>query len=53
MNNWLQGFAYRISIPWWVFAIAGICNLILALTTICFHTIKAAMKNPVVSLRAE
>jgi putative ABC transport system permease protein len=53
MNNWLQGFAYRISIPWWVFVIAGICNLVLALITICYHAIKAAMMNPTDSLRAE
>jgi putative ABC transport system permease protein len=53
MNNWLQGFAYRISIPWWVFVIAGICNLTLALLTICYHSIKAAFSNPTKSLRSE
>lgn len=53
MSNWLQGFAYRITIPWWIFLLAGICNLALALLTICYHTIKAALMNPVTSLRAE
>jgi putative ABC transport system permease protein len=53
MNNWLQGFAYRISIPWWVFPLAGVCNLGLALVTISYHAVKAAMANPVESLRTE
>ncbi|HSZ31836.1 MAG TPA: hypothetical protein VK772_00920, partial [Puia sp.] len=53
MNNWLQGFAYRISIPWWIFLIAGICNLILALITISFHAVKAASMNPTKSLKSE
>ncbi len=53
MNLWLQGFAYRISIPWWVFVVAGLCNLILALLTIGYHAIKAATMNPTKSLKAE
>jgi putative ABC transport system permease protein len=53
MSNWLQGFAYRISIPWWVFILAGTGNLSLALATICYHSVKAAITNPVESLRAE
>jgi putative ABC transport system permease protein len=53
MNNWLQGFAYRISIPWWLFLLGGVCNLILALLTISFHAVKAAVANPADSLRSE
>lgn len=53
MTNWLQGFAYRISIPWWIFPLAGICNLGLALLTISYHAVKAALANPVESLRSE
>lgn len=53
MSNWLQAFAYRIDIPWWIFLLAGVCNLILAMGTICYHAIKVAMMNPVKSLRAE
>lgn len=53
MNSWLQGFAYRISIPWWVFFVAGICNLALVIITICYHSIRAALMNPVKSLRTE
>ena len=53
MNHWLQGFAYRITIPFWVFLVAGIGNLTLALLTICYHAIKAAGINPVKNLRTE
>ncbi len=53
MNNWLQDFAYRINISWWVFIIAGIVSLVIALITISFHAIKAAIANPVKSLRTE
>ncbi|PWV51844.1 ABC transporter permease [Chitinophaga sp. S165] len=53
MNNWLQAFAYRINIPWWIFLLAGACNIVLALGTICYHSVKVAMMNPVKSLRAE
>jgi putative ABC transport system permease protein len=53
MNNWLQDFAYRITIGWWVFAIAGIAALLLALFTISFQAIKAATANPVKNLRTE
>ena len=53
MHTWLQDFAYRISIGWWVFAIAGIAAVIIALGTISFHAIKAAMTNPIKSLRTE
>jgi len=53
MNNWLQNFAYHITIQWWVFALAGIIGLIIAFVTICFQSIKAALANPVKSLRSE
>jgi len=53
MNKWLQSFAYRISISWWVFAVAGFTALLIALLTVSFQAIKAAMMNPVKSLRSE
>jgi putative ABC transport system permease protein len=53
MNNWLQDFAYRISIGWSVFAIAGITAMLIALITISFKAIRAAVSNPVKSLRTE
>ncbi|MDP4251872.1 MAG: ABC transporter permease [Bacteroidota bacterium] len=53
MSKWLQDFAYRIPISWWVFAFAGLIALLVALLTISFQAIKAANANPVKSLRAE
>jgi len=53
MNTWLQGFAYRISIGWWVFAIAGLFAMSLALLTISIQAIKASLANPVKNLRTE
>ena len=53
MENWLQDFAYRINIDWSVFIIAGLCTLLVALLTISFQAIKAAIANPVRSLRSE
>jgi putative ABC transport system permease protein len=53
MNKWLQDFAYRIHISWWVFAVAGIAALLIALLTVSFQAIKAAVANPVKSLRTE
>jgi putative ABC transport system permease protein len=53
MHNWLEDFAYRISIQWWVFLLAGIAALLVALITISFQAIKAAIANPVKSLRTE
>lgn len=53
MHKWLQDFAYRIDIEWWVFALAGISALGIALITVSFQAIKAAMANPVKSLRTE
>jgi putative ABC transport system permease protein len=53
MNKWLQSFAYRISITWWVFAIAAGMALLIALLTVCLQAIKAAIANPVKNLRTE
>ncbi|HRH51615.1 MAG TPA: ABC transporter permease [Panacibacter sp.] len=53
MNNWLQNFAYRTTISWWVFAIAGLSALSIALITVSFQSIRAAIANPVKSLRTE
>ena len=53
MNKWLQSFAYRIHISWWVFVIAGLTAILIALITVSFQAIKAAVANPVESLRSE
>lgn len=53
MHNWLQDFAYRINISWWVFVIAGGLAVVIALLTVSFQAIKAAVANPVKSLRTE
>lgn len=53
MNSWLQDFAYRITISWWIFAVAGIIVLLIALLTTSVLAIRAAMANPVKSLRTE
>ncbi|MBC7949625.1 MAG: ABC transporter permease [Chitinophagaceae bacterium] len=53
MNKWIQNFAYRTSIEWWVFVVAGLAALFVAFATISIQTIKAASANPVKSLRSE
>ncbi len=53
MNNWLMDFAYRIQIRWWMFGLAGAVALCIALLTVGFQAIKAALANPVQSLRTE
>ena len=53
MSKWLEDFAYRINISVWVFVVAGICAIAIALLTISFQSIKAALANPVKSLRSE
>jgi len=53
MHSWLQNFAYRIHLSWWLFIISGLLVLLIALITISFQSIKAAMANPVKSLRTE
>jgi putative ABC transport system permease protein len=53
MHKWLQNYAYRVTISWWVFVLAGVLALIIALVTISFQSIRAAIANPVKSLRTE
>jgi putative ABC transport system permease protein len=53
MHYWLQNFAYRQNIQWWVVAVAGIAAILIAFITISFQSIKAALTNPVKSLRSE
>jgi predicted permease len=53
MNLWLQNFAYRIDMQWWVFILAGTISVLIAFITISFQAIKAAVANPVKSLRSE
>lgn len=53
MSKWLEGFAYRVIISWWVFALAGMVAVLIALFTVSFQAIKAAIANPVKSLRSE
>lgn len=53
MNQWLQNFAYKIEMDWWVFAFAGLLSLTVALLTIGFQSIKAGLMNPVKSLKSE
>jgi putative ABC transport system permease protein len=53
MDSWLKDFAYRINIQWWVFVLAGMSALLIALVTVSFQTIRAALSNPVKNLRTE
>jgi putative ABC transport system permease protein len=53
MHKWLQDFAYRISIEWWVFVLAAFIALLIALLTVSVQAIKAAVANPIKSLRTE
>jgi putative ABC transport system permease protein len=53
MDKWLQDFAYRTSLSWWVFLLAGVIAVVIAFITISFQAIKAAIANPVKSLRTE
>jgi len=53
MHNWLEGYAYRIGIGWWVFVLAGLLAVVIAFLTISFQSVKAAIANPVKSLRAD
>jgi putative ABC transport system permease protein len=53
MNKWLESFAYRINISWWVFVLAGLLTIAIALLTVSFQAIKAAITNPIKSLRTE
>jgi putative ABC transport system permease protein len=53
MNKWLQDFAYRIHISGWIFVLAAFIAICIALITVSFRAIKAAVANPVISLRSE
>lgn len=52
-NNWLQGFAYHTAVQWWMFALSGLIIISIALATVSFQAIKAALINPIKSLRSE
>jgi putative ABC transport system permease protein len=52
-HKWLRGYAYHIDVEWWIFALAGVLALVIALVTVSFQAIKAALANPVKSLRTE
>ena len=53
LSRWLEGFAYRVVMPWWIFALAGSLAMLIALITVSFQSVKAALANPVDSLRNE
>jgi putative ABC transport system permease protein len=53
MSLWLEDFAYRVIMNWWVFALAGFGAIVIALITVSFQAIKTALANPVKSLRTE
>jgi len=53
MNSWLENFAYKITLSWWIFAISGLMALLIAIITVSGQTFKAARRNPVESLRDE
>ena len=53
MEKWLQGYSYRTTVDWWVFVLAGVVAIVIALITVSFQSFKAALMNPVKSLRSE
>ena len=53
MHKWLEAFAYKVTLSWWMFAMAGMLSIVIALVTVSFQAIKAALANPVKSLRSE
>jgi putative ABC transport system permease protein len=53
MSSWLEDFAYSIELEWWIFALAGAVAVVIAICTVSFQSIKAALMNPVKSLRSE
>ena len=53
MTKWLEDFAYKVNLSWWIFAATGVIALIIALVTLSFQAIRAAIANPVNSLRSE
>ena len=52
-NKWLQEYAYHINVEWWVFALSGVSAIVIALFTVSYQAIKAAIINPIKSLRTE
>jgi putative ABC transport system permease protein len=53
MSKWLMAYSYRVSINWWVFALAGALSIVIALLTVSYQSVKAALANPIRSLRSE
>jgi putative ABC transport system permease protein len=53
MEKWLQGFAYRVNVQWWIFALAGTLAIVIALFTVSYQAVRAALMNPIRSLRSE
>jgi putative ABC transport system permease protein len=53
MNEWLQNFAYKTGLSWWIFTLAGLCTLVIALLTVSWQSWRAATRNPVEALRYE
>ena len=53
MNQWLEDFAYRVQLGWWIFALAGVIAIVVTFLTVCTQSVKAALANPVRSLRSE
>jgi putative ABC transport system permease protein len=53
MKQWLQEFAYKTDLSWWIFALAGLLAIVIALVTVSAQSVKAALVNPVKSLRSE
>ena len=53
MRSWLDGFAYRTDLSWWIFVLSGVVALAIALFTVSFHALRAAVSNPVEALRHE
>lgn len=53
MNGWLQDFSYRVSIEWWIFVLAGVGAILIAFFTVGYQAIKAALMNPIKSIKTE
>jgi ABC-type antimicrobial peptide transport system permease subunit len=53
LHSWLEGYAYRIALPWWIFVAASVGTLVITMLTVSWHTIKAASLNPATTLKVE
>ena len=53
MNRWLSDYAYKIQLDWWIFALAGLLAICIAMLTVSYQSIKSALMSPVISLRSE